>query len=67
MSTMTGSFGCHAICDFFNVKLILRLTEELLIDFRELVGEHSGENLAAAVWDTLELYDLKGRVHSSSI
>lgn len=36
--------------------------EELLIDFRELVGSHSGENLASAVWQTLELYELQGRV-----
>jgi len=36
--------------------------EELLIDFRELVGEHSGENLAHAVYDTLSLYGLKDRV-----
>jgi hypothetical protein len=37
-------------------------TEELLIDFRELIGEHSGENMAEAVWATLELYSLIGRV-----
>ena len=36
--------------------------EELLLDFHELHGEHSGENLAAAVWATLELYGLKGWV-----
>ncbi|GLB44045.1 putative protein dimerization activity [Lyophyllum shimeji] len=36
--------------------------EELLIDFRELVGEHSGENMAKVVWETLELYGLIGRV-----
>ncbi|KAF8487446.1 hypothetical protein DFH94DRAFT_609932, partial [Russula ochroleuca] len=36
--------------------------EELLIDFRELVGEHSGENMAEAVWATLELYGLIGRI-----
>ncbi|KAJ6554795.1 hypothetical protein B0H19DRAFT_863005, partial [Mycena capillaripes] len=33
--------------------------EELLIDFRELVGEHSGENLADAVWKTIEMYGLE--------
>jgi len=38
------------------------ISEELLIDFRELVGEHSGENLAHAVYKTLNLYGLKGRV-----
>lgn len=36
--------------------------EELLIDFRELIGSHSGINLAAAVWSTMELYGLEGRV-----
>ncbi|KAF8531156.1 hypothetical protein JB92DRAFT_3105577 [Gautieria morchelliformis] len=29
---------------------------------KELVGEHSGENMALSVWKTLELYDLKGRI-----
>ena len=38
------------------------LTEELLIDFRELIGEHSGENMAEAVWATMELYGLVGKV-----
>jgi len=28
----------------------LRHSEELLIDFRELVGEHLGENLASRLW-----------------
>jgi hypothetical protein len=36
--------------------------EELLIDFRELIGEHSGENMAEAVWATMELYGLVGKV-----
>jgi len=39
-------------------------TEELLIDFRELLGEHSGENMAEAVWATMELYGLVGKVSS---
>jgi hypothetical protein len=34
-----------------------------LIDFRELVGEHLGENMAEEVWSCLELYSLDdGRV-----
>lgn len=37
-------------------------SEEILIDFRELVGEHSGENMAEAVWQTLETYGLLGQV-----
>ncbi|KAJ6522625.1 hypothetical protein B0H10DRAFT_1664643, partial [Mycena sp. CBHHK59/15] len=32
--------------------------EELLIDFQELMGEHSGENMAEVVWNTLEIYGL---------
>jgi hypothetical protein len=38
------------------------VAEELLIDFYELIGQHSGENLASAVYDTLTLYGLQGRV-----
>jgi hypothetical protein len=38
------------------------ITEELLIDFRELIGEHTGENLAEAVYETLQLYELKDKV-----
>jgi hypothetical protein len=34
------------------------ITKELLIDFRELIREHSGENLAEAVYETLQLYEL---------
>lgn len=37
-------------------------SEELLIDFREIIGEHSGENMASEVWKTMELYGLVGRV-----
>lgn len=36
--------------------------EELLIDFRELIGQHSGENMAAVVWSTLETYDIQDKV-----
>ncbi|KAJ8515669.1 hypothetical protein ONZ45_g6946 [Pleurotus djamor] len=36
--------------------------EEIMIDFRELKGDHSGENMAEAVWDTLVFYDLTTRV-----
>jgi len=38
------------------------LTEELLIDFWELIGEHSGKNMAEAIWATMELYGLIGKV-----
>lgn len=45
----------------------LNLAEELLIDFRELIGEHSGENLAHAVYETQEAYGLKGRASIFSL
>ncbi|SJL11777.1 uncharacterized protein ARMOST_15186 [Armillaria ostoyae] len=36
--------------------------EELLIDFHELIGEHSGENMATVVWETLKMYRLTDRI-----
>ncbi|KAI9430359.1 hypothetical protein F5148DRAFT_990587, partial [Russula earlei] len=36
--------------------------EEHLIDFQELIGAHLGKNMAEVVWETLELYRLKGRI-----
>ena len=39
--------------------------EEIVLDFQELVGEHSGKNLAEAVWQTIELYGLQHKVGSS--
>lgn len=42
-------------------------SEELLIDFRELIGEHSGENMAAVLWSTLELYGLQSKVRQLHI
>ena len=38
------------------------VAEELLIDFRKLLGKHSGENMAEAVWETLVMYGIEGRV-----
>jgi hypothetical protein len=32
------------------------ITEEVLLDFQEIQGEHSGKNLAHIVWNTIELY-----------
>ena len=43
------------------------ISDELLIDFHELLGEHSCENLAHAVYDTLNTYGLKGCVSISLI
>ncbi|KAE9391246.1 hypothetical protein BT96DRAFT_748630, partial [Gymnopus androsaceus JB14] len=28
--------------------------EEILIDFQELIGEHSGDNMADILWNTLK-------------
>ena len=39
-------------------------SEELLIDFWELVGTHTGENMAHTVFETMELFGLEGRVSS---
>ncbi|KAI9569897.1 hypothetical protein HD554DRAFT_2019773 [Boletus coccyginus] len=38
------------------------IAEELLIDFCELVRKHSGENLAHAIYNTLNIYSLKDHV-----
>jgi hypothetical protein len=36
--------------------------EELLIDFHELEGKHSGANMADAVWETLTCYGIENQV-----
>ena len=42
--------------EIFLMDPLLTLTsEELLIDFRELIGEHSGENMAAVLWSTVNV------------
>ncbi|KAJ6616720.1 hypothetical protein B0H10DRAFT_1726853, partial [Mycena sp. CBHHK59/15] len=35
--------------------------EEMLIDFHEILGEHSSENMVDAVWETLKKYGLDNR------
>ena len=57
-----GTFSHNTLFLIITKKLL----EELLIDFRELVGEHTGENMAEAVWETLKLYGLHDRVGSMS-
>jgi hypothetical protein len=50
---------------FFNLLvwfIITLFAEELLIDFQELIGEHSGENMATTVWKTLETYNIQDKV-----
>jgi hypothetical protein len=50
-------FRLFDFCSLFRV-----FAEELLIDFKEIIGQHSGENLAGAVWGTLELYRITDKV-----
>lgn len=38
--------------------------EEMLLDFRELTAEHSGENMCDVLWDTLEAYGIEDKVSS---
>jgi hypothetical protein len=62
MSIRLGSLVCYnpyLIVSDSNIRFVL---EELLIDFRELLGEHSGENMAEAVWETLVMYGIEGKV-----
>lgn len=36
-----------------------------MLDFRELIGDHSGDNMAEVVWATLHEYGLTNRVRSA--
>ena len=38
--------------------MFIDIPEELLIDFQELAGEHSGVNMAEAMWETMKQYNL---------
>ena len=52
----------------FSAAILINISpilEELLIDFRELIGPHSGENMAEAVWSTMEVYGLIRKVQYS--
>ena len=40
-------------------------SEEILIGFEELIGEHSGKNMAEVLWHTMDIYGLIGRVCAS--
>ena len=57
-----NKYSCH---HSFRGTYILK--EELLIDFRELVGEHSGENMAEVIWETLKRYGIENRVSDISM
>jgi hypothetical protein len=58
------------LCKPTNICLVTantkKKTEEILIDFKELIGKHSGENMAEAVWEMLTKYGLKGKVSLNS-
>ncbi|KAJ6572620.1 hypothetical protein B0H10DRAFT_2106570, partial [Mycena sp. CBHHK59/15] len=42
--------------------------QECLIDFAELVSDHSGETMATTVWETLHKYNLQAKLaHSHPI
>ncbi|KAF8157948.1 hypothetical protein B0H34DRAFT_634360, partial [Crassisporium funariophilum] len=36
--------------------------KEVVIDFKELIGEHTGENMADIVWATLKLYKIENKI-----
>jgi hypothetical protein len=57
-----GRLGNVQVFFFYSIYLFCSFAEELLIDFRELIGEHSGENMAEVVWETLKRYGLEKRV-----
>ena len=37
-------------------------SEELLVNFQELEGKHSGANMAEAMWETLTCFKIENRV-----
>jgi hypothetical protein len=59
--TNDGELGLSFVSSL-SLTMHLHAVEELLIDFRELIGEHSRENMAEAVWATMELYGLIEKV-----
>ena len=60
--TNNGELGLSIVSSLNLIKHLHPLTEELLIDFQELIGEHLGENMAEAVWATMDLYGLIWKV-----
>lgn len=51
-------FSCFLVIVNHNLLAV----EEVLIDFREIIGEHSGKNMADLVWQTIETYGLQRKV-----
>lgn len=58
---ITNEGQCGTLLNIYQIIAHI-FSEELLIDFCELVGQHSGENMAAAVWSTLETYNIQNKV-----
>ena len=56
-----GRLRLSSICSQSARSLTLIL-EECLIDFIELHGAHTGENMADAIWQSLKSYGLIGKV-----
>ena len=54
--TIDGIHEMFSVCILWN-ELMFVLTLSIQ-ELRELQGEHSGENMAEAVWETLKQYDL---------
>jgi hypothetical protein len=42
--------------------MLRQQSEEVLIDFREIIGEHSGVHLADIVMEVLKLYGIENKV-----
>jgi hypothetical protein len=64
--TNDWELGTSGMSAAFAVHLLTALsTEETLLDLKEVPGKHSGENLADAIWDTLEQYGLLGKVRKA--
>ncbi|GBE83702.1 hypothetical protein SCP_0507580 [Sparassis crispa] len=60
LATTSGKFSLALDCWTSNNWDL----EEVMIDFREVIGEHSGENLVEVVWQTIKMYGLKGRIQA---
>jgi hypothetical protein len=41
--------------------------EELLVDFWELEGKHSGANMAEAMWEMLTCFKIENWVHHDQL
>jgi hypothetical protein len=63
---MTGMSVC-SWRNLFSQRFVIPFPEELLIDFQEIRGAHSGANLANAVWQTIQLYGLEKKVDPTTL